>query len=481
MRLGHRKTTLGALLVASLVVVISAPAARAATTAEPAAATTTRAESNWPQWRGPLASGAAPTADPPITWGEGRNVRWKVKLPGRGTSTPIIWGDSIFIQAAIPTGKAADGAAAAPAAPRTAGPVPGDRPGGRRGGGGGGFGALPPPTEPYQFVLLCLDRKTGQPRWQKVAREEVPHEGHHRDHGFSSYSPVTDGAHVYAYFGSRGLHCYDTDGNLKWQKDLGRMQTRNGFGEGSSPALFADTIVVNWDHEGDDFIVALDKSNGEQRWRELRDEDQTWSTPLIVEHDGQAQIITAATNRVRSYDLKTGKQIWEAPGLTTNTIPSPVAGDGMVFATAGFRGSALYAIRLGHSGDLSGTDAIAWSAKRGTPYVPSPLLYGERLYLYSGNNAMLSCYDAKTGKPVIETERIDDIDGVYASPIGADGRVYLVGRNGATVVIKHLDKSDKVEVLATNQLDERFDASPAAAGKELFLRGHEYLYCVAEE
>jgi outer membrane protein assembly factor BamB len=152
----------------------------------------------------------------------------------------------------------------------------------------------------------------------------------------------------------------------------------------------------------------------------------------------------------------------------------------MVYATAGFRGNALYAIRLGRKGDLTGTDAIAWSGSRGTPYVPSPLLYGERLYLFSGNNAVLSCFDAKTGKPVIETERIDDIDGVYASPIGAAGRVYLLGRNGAAVVIKHLESADKVEVLATNQLDDRFDASPSAVGSELFLRGHDHLYCIAE-
>lgn len=438
-------------------------------------------ELHWPQWRGPLANGVAPAANPPIEWSEGKNVRWKVKLPGRGTSTPIIWGDSIFIQAAIPVTKPPLGQTSAAPAARGDAPPAGERgrggPG--RGGRGGGFGSTPP-TDPYQFVLLCLDRKTGETRWQKVAREEVPHEGHHRDHGFSSYSPVTDGKHVYAYFGSRGLHCFDMDGNLKWQKDLGRMQTRNGFGEGSSPALFGDTLVVTWDHEGDDFIVALDKTTGDERWREKRDEDQTWATPLVVEHDGATQVVTAGGRKVRSYDLKTGKQIWEAPGLTQNSIPSPVAGHGMVYATAGFRGNALYAIRLGRSGDLTGTDAIAWSGTRGTPYVPSPLLYGERLYLFSGNNAILSCFDAKTGKPLIETERIDDIDGVYASPVGAAGRVYLLGRNGVAVVIKHMESGDKVDVLATNALDDRFDASPAAVGNELFLRGHDHLYCIAE-
>jgi outer membrane protein assembly factor BamB len=429
---------------------------------------------DWPQWRGPLASGLAPDADPPTTWAEGKNVRWKIKLPGRGTSTPIVLGDSIFIQTAIPAGQKPEGASAAtsPEAPRG---------GGRGGRGGGGMGTVAP-TEPYRFVLLCIDRKTGKVRWEKTAREVVPHEGHHREHGFSSYSPITDGEHIYAYFGSRGLHCFDLDGNIKWQKDLGKMQTRNGFGEGSSPALFGDTIVVNWDHEGDDdFIAAFDKKTGEERWRTPRSEATSWATPLVVEHDGKAQVVTCATDRVRSYDLKTGAQIWEAPGLTANTIPSPVAGDGLVFCTAGFRGSALYAIKLGRNGNLSDTDAIAWSAKKSTPYVPSPLLYGDRLYFYAANNAILSCYDTKTGKPIVDAQRIEDLEGVYASPVGAAGRVYLVGRNGAAVVIKHLDKPGKIEVLATNQLDERFDASPAVAGKELFLRGQENLYCIAAE
>jgi outer membrane protein assembly factor BamB len=442
-------------------------------------------KANWPQWRGPLASGLAPLADPPTTWAEDKNVRWKVKLPGSGSSTPIVWGDSIFIQTAVPAAATA-GTAIEQAVTVHAQvvPPPGesrpDNPGGRRSRGGPGGGGMRnvEPTGPYKFTLLCLDRKTGQARWEKVAREAVPHEGHHKDHGFSSYSPVTDGKLVFAYFGSRGLHCYDVDGNHKWSKDLGRMTSRNGFGEGSSPAVHGDTIVVNWDHQGDDFIVAFDTNTGEERWRQPRDEDQSWSTPLIVEHDGGAQVITSATGRVRSYDLKTGKQVWEAPGLTPNTIPSPVSGDGVVFATAGFRGNALHAIRLGKTGDLTGTDAILWSAKRGTPYVSSPLLYGERLYMFSGNNALLTCFDAKTGKPIVETHRIDDLEGVYASPVAAAGRVYLVGRNGTTVVIKHLNQTDKVEVLATNVLQERIDASPALAGKDLFLRGQQYLYCI---
>jgi outer membrane protein assembly factor BamB len=325
---------------------------------------------------------------------------------------------------------------------------------------------------------MCIDRETGNTVWQKVAKEEIPHESHHRDHGFSSYSPVTDGTHVWAYFGSRGLHCFDMQGNPKWQKELGKMQTKLSFGEGNSPALHGDTIVVNWDHEGADFIVALNKVSGDELWRTPRDEETTWSTPLIVEHEAQAQVITTATKKVRSYDLKTGKQIWEAPGLTANVIPSPVAANGVVYVMSGFRGYMLMAIKLGKTGDLTGTGAILWTHKRATPYVPSPLLSGNRLYFFAGNSGRLSCFDVKSGKALYENERVEGLENVYASPVAAGGRVYLVGRNGVCVVIKD---ADKLEVLATNSIGEPVDASPAIVGNQMIVRGKENLYCIAEK
>jgi len=442
-----------------------------AVSALPGAAAT--AEQNWPQWRGPLATGAAPAANPPTVWSETQNVKWKVKIPGSGLATPIVWDDQIFIETAIATGNKPQAAEKSASSPAPADPTQENPPPRRRGGGMGSQ----KPTEVYQFVLLCLDRQTGKTLWQKIAREEVPHEGHQQDNGFASYSPITDGQSVFAYFGSRGLHCYDLKGNLKWKKEFGLMQTKMGFGEGSSPALFGNTIVVNWDHEGDDFIVALDKESGKELWRQPRDEETTWATPLIVQHDGKAQVVTAATRKIRSYDLATGKQIWEGPGLTPNVIPSPVAADGIVYATSGFRGNALIAIRLGRTGDLTGSDAIVWSHHKSTPYVPSPLLDAGKLYFFSNNNGVLSCFDAKSGRPLIDAERIEGLPGVYASPVSASGRVYLVGRNGTTVVIKN---SEKLEILATNHLEEKFDASPALAGKDLFLRGHESLYCITE-
>ncbi len=443
------------------------------------------AAENWSQWRGPLANGIAPQGNPPITWSETENVKWKVKLPGRGTGTPIIWGNQIFIQTAIAIGKKAEVPAEQKAAANVttqffgqALPPTGAPPGGgqrRSPGGGGGRGENP--TETHQFALLSIDRTTGKTQWQKIAREEIPHEGHHRDHGFASHSPVTDGQHIYSWFGSRGLHCYDLKGELKWEKEFGKIRSANAFGEGSSPALFGHTLVVNWDHEGEDFIAAFDKATGKELWRQKRDEKTTWTTPFILQHEGKPQVIVAASQRIRSYDLTTGKQIWECGGLGSNVIPTPVSDFGMIFAMSGHREPALLAIKLGQTGDLTDTASIVWRQNRSTPYVPSPLLFGDKLYYFSGNNPTLSCFNAKTGESLF-SERLEGPSGFYASPVGVGGRIYLAGRNGTSLVLKN---SGQLEVLATNKLDEKFDASPAIVGKELFLRGHEYLYCLAEK
>ncbi|HEX8295106.1 MAG TPA: PQQ-binding-like beta-propeller repeat protein [Chthoniobacteraceae bacterium] len=427
----------------------------------------------WLQWRGPLGNGVAPTAEPPIKWSETENVRWKTAIPGFGTSTPIVAGDRVFLLTAMPVKS--EGAAAATPVPATPAPAAPEG-GGRR--GGGGRGGNDQPTEKHQFAVVCLDRASGKIRWQKVVREGVPHQAHHRDHGYASASPVTDGQMVYAYFGSYGLYALDLDGNVKWEVDFGDMQTKNSFGEGASPALHGDAIIVNWDHEGEDFIAAIDKKTGKDLWRKQRDEPTNWSTPLIVEHEGVTQAIVNGTGKARSYNVKTGDLLWEAGGQTSNPIPSAVAGHGLAFVMSGFRGAALHAIKLGAKGDVTGSDSIAWSYNKGTPYVPSPLLYGDELYFFGGNNPMISIFDAKTGQRHVEAERLSGLNGVYASPVGAAGRVYVTGRDGGFVVLK---QGPKLEVLATNKLDDKFDASPAAVGKELFVRGHKSLYCLAEK
>ena len=459
------------------------------------------ADKNWPQWRGPFQNGVAPSADPPTTWSESQNIKWKVALPGSGNATPIIWEDKIFIQAAIPTGKKsepakseADGSTTPGAGadgPRPDGPPPGGPdgkgpggppPAGRGprgpGGGRGRFGGAPP-SEIQQFVVLCLDRNTGKTLWQQVAKEELPHEGFREGDGsFASPSGLTDGKNVYAYFGSRGLYCYDMSGKLLWNQDLGKMKIAMGFGEGSSPTLYKDMLIVNWDNEDGSFITALDKNSGKTLWKEKREEHTSWATPLVVEHDGKAEVVTAATGKIRSYDISNGKLLWECGGLTRNVIPSPVADADKVYCLSGFQGSSLLAIKLGGSGDLTGSPSIAWSYKKSTPYVPSPLLYDGRLYFYAVNNGRISCLDSKSGQVLIDAEPIEDLSMVYSSPLGAAGKIYLPGRNGVTVVLK---QSDKLERLASNKLDDKFDASPAAVGKELFLRGRQNLYCIAEK
>ncbi|MEI8042668.1 MAG: PQQ-binding-like beta-propeller repeat protein [Verrucomicrobiota bacterium] len=441
---------------------------------------------NWPQWRGPLQTGVAPEANPPATWSETNNLKWKVKIPGSSYATPVIWENRVFIQTAIPTGKKVEAkpaeAGEQPPPPRAdaggessrKGP---DGPGGRKGRGGFGGGAKP--TEVYQFVVLCLDRQTGKVLWQQIAREEVPHEGYRQGEGsFASTSGLTDGKRLYAYFGSRGIHCYDLDGKPVWSQDLGKMRMANGFGEGSSPAIYQDTLILNRDNEDNSFIIALDKNTGKTLWKKPREERTSWSTPLIIERDGKAQAVVTATGKIRSYDVASGDVLWECGGLTRNVIPCPVADAGMVYCMSGFQGNACMAIRLGRSGDLTGGDAIAWTHNKSTPYVPSPLLYNGKLYFFANNNGVLTCLDTKSGEAVFDAQKLEDLAGVYASPLGAGGRVYLAGRNGVTVVLK---QSDKLEVLASNRLDEKFDASPVAVGKELFLRGREYLYCITEK
>jgi len=418
----------------------------------------------WPQWRGPLATGVAPYGKPPVEWNEDKNVRWKVEIPGKGHASPIVWGDKIFLTTAIEIDKQVN----LQEAERNEQQLPAWR---RRMG--------VKVTKVHKFAILAIARQDGSILWQKTAREELPHEGTHVEGSFASYSPVTDGEHVYAYFGSRGLYCFDMQGNLQWPKDLGDMKTRLSFGEGSSPVLHGDTIVINWDHEVQSFIIAFDKKTGQERWKVDRDEATSWATPIVVEQDGKPQVITSATKRIRSYALKTGELIWECGGMTTNTIPSPVAANGVVYATSGFQGNALLAIRLDKAkGDITGSEAIVWQHDKNTPYVPSPLLYGDTLYFLQHNKGILSCFNTKTGQAYYGPQRLKDMKTVFVSPVGASERVYITSKNGITLVIKH---GPNFEVLASNSLDDSFTASPAIAEGEIYLRGHKYLYCIAQD
>jgi outer membrane protein assembly factor BamB len=404
----------------------------------------------WPQWRGPYATGVSKTADPPVEWSETKNVRWKVEVPGRGSGTPVIWGDKVFVLTAVPAVE--NGAASHE--PRGAGA-----------------------KVPHKFVVLALDRKTGKTVWERTAYEHTPHEGSHPQWGtWASSSAMTDGEHVYAFFDSFGLYAYDMNGKPLWQKDLGDKKMRQEFGEGQTPVLYKNRIVVQWDHQGQSFITALDKLTGGEVWRKDRQEIDSWGTPLVVVQNGRAQVVTAAMNKIRGYDLETGENVWEGPGLTMNPIPSAVYEDGIAILMSGFRGNQLRAVRIAEAkGDITSSGAQVWTLEKDTPYVPSPLLYDGIVYFLKTNSGLLSAYDAKTGKPHYQLQRLEGVPNVFASPVGAKGRVYLTGQEGATLVIK---SGPAFEVLAKNSLEDGFNASPALVDGELYLRGFKYLYSI---
>jgi outer membrane protein assembly factor BamB len=401
-------------------------------------------ESNWPAWRGPLADGIAPKSNPPVSWSESTNIKWRAAIPGKGYSTPIVWGNYIFVTTAISKGG-----------------VPGSE------------------TMPYLFSVVALNRADGNILWERtVAEEEVP-DRIHETASQASNSSVTDGKNLYAYFGSRGLFCIDFKGNIIWKRDFGQMEKRNNFGEGSSPVVYDNKIVVQWDHEGQSEIYCLDKSTGKDLWKKERDESSSWSTPFILEYNGKVQVITTASNKVRSYNLDNGDIIWECSGLTGNVTPNAVFGDGILYVMSGYRGYALLAIRMSDAkGDISGSSAIVWSANVNTPYVPSPLLVNKRLYFLRVNSGAISCLDATTGKVYYGAIMLANLGTVYNSPVYASGRIYQLGGTGLTYTLK---EGPELEIISENKLDDSFTASPAIAGDEIFLRGLKFVYCIARD
>lgn len=413
---------------------------------------------DWPRWRGPFDTGMA-RGDVALRWSDSENIAWKIAIPGLGNSSPVIWENRLFLTTALPT---------EPLQPRAS----------SGSGGSGGRGAGDPSEQPeHSLIVMAIDRRTGKVLWQQTARKLKPHEGFHQRYGsHASNSPVTDGKRVYAFFGSHGAYAYDLDGKLLWEWDPGlRMRMRLGFGEGTAAVLDKDTLLLNFDHEGEDFLAALDASTGKLRWKMPREEPSSWSAPLVVEHEGVRQVVVSASNKVRAYDIVDGKLIWECAGLGSNVIPAPVASKGIVYVMSGHRDPKLMAIKLGRKGDLTGTDAIVWSTTRGASYTPSPVLHDGKLYALT-DSGMLSCFDAATGKPYYERMRLPKPYSFKSSPIGVNGKLYLSTEDGDVVVVR---MGETFEVLATNTLtDQSFIATPAVAGGDLYLRSQTHLFCV---
>ena len=413
----------------------------------------TAVPASWSQWRGPLGTGAAPAGNPPVRWSETENIAWKVELPGKGLSSPIVRDGRIFITTAIPFGEPLETA--------------------EEHQDHGAHDNMSPDRR-VRFVVLAYDTDDGSLAWRKTVRTAQPHEATHVTGSWASPSAVTDGERLYVSFGSHGIYALTLDGELLWEIDLGDMQVRHAHGEGSSPALRGDTLVVNWDHQGDSFLIALDTATGKTRWKTMRDEITSWSSPLIVDVAGKPQVVVAATRRVSGYDLATGRLIWECAGLSKNVVSTPVAGDGLVFISNSYDWQMLLAIRLeGARGDITDTGYVVWTRDRDTSYVPSPLLHDGRLYFLKHSHGFLTAVEAASGETQFGPVRLGEVRNVFASPVAVADRIYIASRDGATLVAR---AASEFEPLAMNELDDSFSASPAIVGDALFLRGDRYLY-----
>lgn len=414
----------------------------------------------WPHWRGPHANGSTQDANPPTIWDgpSGKNIRWKAPLVGRGSATPIVWGDQAFVVSAEKTNRLAK----PEELPK---PLPDVE---RR---------TTPPTHFYRFIVTSYDRATGEVKWRKVATEAIPHEGHHETHSYAAGSPTTDGERLYVSFGSFGIFCYDLKGKLLWDRQLGRLITRLGWGEAVTPVIHRGHLLVNWDQERDAALYCLDAATGQTKWKAERDEASTWTTPLVTDFGGKTQVILNGATRIRSHDFDTGRVIWSCAGMTVNPIPSALRHGDTAIVMSGYRGALALSIPLSSQGDIGENGSVNWRYTLGTPYVPSPVLVGDHLYFTGANGNLLTVLEAATGKAILANVRLPGVRQFYASPIFAGGRVYFTDRDGVTLVLK---PGPQLNVLATNKLDDPVDASPVAVGKQLFLRGEKYLYCIEE-
>ncbi|MCA9200451.1 MAG: PQQ-like beta-propeller repeat protein, partial [Planctomycetales bacterium] len=307
--------------------------------------------SQWGHWRGPLLTGEAPAANPPLTWSENENLAWKTAIPGKGHSSPVVWKDRIFLTTAEPFGEELE--------PRYS-QAP------------GAHDNLPV-THRQRFCVLAIDRTNGRIVWNTVVKEALPHEAGHFTGSLASASATTDGQRVYVSFGSYGIFALSWDGEIIWQKSLGTMQSKHGHGEGSSPLLVNGKLIVNWDHEGQSFVVALNATDGRELWRTKRPEVTSWASPIAVNMDGKTQVVVSGTTRIRGYDLDTGQVVWECGGLSANVVASPVFQDGTVYAASSYEIRSILALNIQDArGDITDTDRVLWKKDRSTPYVPSP-------------------------------------------------------------------------------------------------------------
>ena len=417
-------------------------------------------EGDWPQWRGPGGSGTSDDPQLPTEWSATRNVRWKAALPGRGHSSPVVWGDRIFLTTDV-EGAVVEGAASVKHFAEGKEFLHPDSVGADRA---------------HSLRLLCLDRASGKILWERTAYEGTVYDNRHKKNTYASSTPVTDGRRVYAFFGAEGLYCYDFAGKLLWKAALGKIG-QMGMGPGTSPVLHENLVIMQCDQELGEgsFVAAFEKTTGKKVWESARRARMSWATPVLARGAaGRVELVCSGAETVVAYDPATGRELWRAKGVEGHAIPSAVVGDGVVYVSAGFPAKRTYAIRLGGSGDVSDTPSVLWRYEKGSAYVPSPILYGGYLYLTT-DRGLLTCIDAATGQVKYEGGRVPAPATFTASPVAFDGKIFLSSEDGDTFVVA---AGPEHKVLGTNALGEPIFASPALSRGEIFIRGEKHLYCV---
>lgn len=407
------------------------------------------AAAEWPGFRGPAASGVLDGQRLPSSWTE-KNIRWKTAIEGLSHSSPIVWGDRVFVTTAVSSD-----------------------PGATFKRGLYGAGTASEDRSPHQWKLICLDLSSGKILWSRTAYEGAPKEKRHIKSTYANATPVTDGSVVIAFFGSQGVYAYDFNGKQLWSRDLGVFDAgaydapQYEWGVASSPALFRDLVILQCDQQKNSFLIALDRSTGKTVWKTERDELPSWGTPNVLETGGRAELVTNGSNAVRGYDPRTGKQLWSIGGSSKITAPTPVASAGITIVASGRRPEApIFAIRSGE---------VIWQKQQRGPYMPTPLIYGELLYALN-NNGVFDCYELKTGKEVYR-ERIEHGgSGFSASPVASDGVIYLSSEDGDVFAIR---AGAKFEILARTAVGEPLMATPAIASKFLLIRGQKHLFAIS--
>ena len=422
-------------------------------------------DGDWPQWRGPGGHGVSSETGFPSEWSPTKNIKWKTEIPGRGHSSPVVWGDRIFLTTSI-KGE----------------PVPG----GRKAQVHLDFSNRPGYVHPeavgidyfHRLETLAVHAKTGKILWKQTSYEGLMADDHHKSNNYASSTVVTDGKFVYAFFESLGLYAYDFNGKLKWKSSVGDV-IKAGLGPGTSPILFGNLIILQCDQEmgAGSFITALDKKNGKPVWRVERKNRRSWATPLLLKVADHFELVTSGAESVTSYDPATGKELWRANGTESHPIPSPVTGHGLVIMTAGSQAKRALAIRLGGTGDLTDSPSIVWRHGKGTAYVASPVVHGDYVYLVS-DGGIITCLKLDTGEVVYEGGRVPVPSQIRASLAAFEDKLLVTSDEGKTFVIR---AGEKFEVLATNTVEEPVWASPALSRGTIYIRGAEHLFAIAAD